>query len=211
MRNNPAKLIFSLLFNRSAMLSMIVPALLYILVYRYVGLSAAVLVTGFYGLGISFVLKSLGYIALAFALFGLLEVVIVTLAPAEWLVDLVYFKMLLGALQSMLIFVVFALLGKPIPRLFAEAGQPDLLAWPFSKTATYRRIWQQASAIWVLGYATKALVLWLLYPMSEATVATLNVALGWPIHASLLVLSVLFVHHQFARANVKVANHSPSQ
>lgn len=202
MRNNPVNLILSLLFNRSAMLSMIVPAMLYVVVYRYLGLSAAVLITGLYGLGISLVLKSLGYLALAFALFGLVEVVIVTLAPAAWLVDLVYFKMVLGAVQSVLIFMVFAILGKPIPQLFAEAGQPDLLNWSFSKTAAYRRVWQQASAIWVLGYSIKALILWWQYPISESTVAVLNVALGWPVHASLLVISVLFVYHQFAQAHL---------
>lgn len=206
MRNNPIGLVFSLLFNRSAMLSMVVPMLLYITVYRYMGLSAAVLVTGLYGLGISLVLKSLGYIALVFALFGLLEVVIVTLAPAAWLVDLVYFKMLLGALQSILIFMVFALLGKPIPRLFAEAGRPDLLAWSFSQTAAYQRIWQQASAIWVLGYSLKALALWWQYPISESALVVLSVALGWPVHAGLLVLSVVFVHYQFAQASASIVS-----
>ncbi|MCE0558385.1 hypothetical protein [Motilimonas sp. E26] len=197
---NPLAILKGLLLSRDAFLSMILPALLYLGVYHYAGLLYAVLVSGIYGIVISLTLKSLGPIALVFALFGLIELLIVTFTPAGWLVDVVFIQVLAGAVKSALVFLIFSLLGKPIPRLFAELGSPELKAWEFSQTPRYQQIWQQASAIWIVAYSLKAALLWLAYPIEEATLATVKVVSGWPLHAALLVVLVYFVQYQFSRA-----------
>ncbi|WP_038178501.1 hypothetical protein [Vibrio rhizosphaerae] len=195
--NGSVKIIQRILFNRDAVLSMIVPALIYGLTYRYLGLIDAVLASGFYAILVSFWLKSTKYIAFLFAVFGLIEVAIVWLIPGQWLLNTLFVKSLVGALQTALIFLIFALINKPIPKLFAEVASPSLKQWDFSQTKAYASIWQRLSYIWVLAYLAKALLLFALYPMNADSLVTFNLVSGWPMQIGLIVFSVPYVRRQF--------------
>ncbi|TQV65976.1 DUF3159 domain-containing protein [Exilibacterium tricleocarpae] len=186
------------LFNREAVLSMILPALIYGLTYWYFDLVEAVVASGIYAIVASFFLKSTKYVAFIFALFGLIELCIIWLIPDSWLLETLFIKSLIGALQVAIIFILFSLFKEPIPKLFAEAGSPELRDWDFSSTKTCLNIWQSLSYIWVSVYFFKALILISFYPVDADTLVTLNLLLGWPLHVGLIVFSVFYIRNKFA-------------
>lgn len=187
------------LFNREAFMSMILPALIYGVTYKFFGLTEAVLISGVYAFLVSLILKSTKYIAFIFALFGLLEIGIVSFIPDKWLLETIFIKSLVGALQTSIIFLLFSLMGKPISQLFAEAASPKLKSWDFSHTSNYVKIWQKVSFIWITAYLFKALILISFYPVDEDTMVTLNIMLGWPVHIGLIVFSVPYVRSEFKK------------
>lgn len=197
MASEDINIISRTLFNREAFLSMIFPALIYALTYKVWGLTEAVLVSGVYAFLVSFTLKSTKYITFIFALFGLFEIVIVAIVPETWLLETVFIKALVGAFQTSIVFLVFSMMGKPIPQLFAEVASPDLKSWDFSQTVNYRKIWQKVSMIWIMAYLLKAFILIGFYPVDEDTMVALNLTLGWPLHIGLIVFSVPYVRAQF--------------
>ncbi|EGQ7854903.1 DUF3159 domain-containing protein [Vibrio vulnificus] len=199
MNSENISIICRVLFNREAFLSMILPALLYGVTYKFFGLTEAIFISGTYAFVVSFILKSTKYIAFIFALFGLLEIGIVSFIPDKWLLETVFIKSLVGTLQTSIVFLLFSLVSKPLPQLFAEAASPELKLWDFSQSANYVKIWQKVSFIWIAAYLTKALILLSFYPLDEDTMVTLNVLLGWPVHIGLIVFSVPYVRNQFRK------------
>lgn len=187
------------LFNREAILSMIVPAIIYGMTYWHLGLVSAVAASGIYAIIASFFLVSTKYIAFAFALFGLIEICIVWLIPDAWLLDALFIKSLVGAIQVAIVFLIFSLLKTPIPKLFAEAGMPELRSWDFSSTKTYLGIWQRVSYFWISMYFFKALALMFFYPVDADTLVILNLLLGWPLHVGLIIFSVSYVRLQLEK------------
>ncbi|EKO3878153.1 hypothetical protein P0F19_003419, partial [Vibrio metschnikovii] len=87
------------LFNREAIVSMIIPAIIYAVSYWKFGLVFAVIASGAYAIIASFFLKSTKYIAFFFAFLGLIEICIAWLIPDAWLLDTLFIKSLIGALQ----------------------------------------------------------------------------------------------------------------
>ncbi|MDF2154572.1 hypothetical protein [Vibrio sp. CAU 1672] len=102
-------------------------------------------------------------------------------------------------MQSALVFLLFALVNKPLPRLFAEVAQPDLKQWDFSQAVHYQRIWHEVSMVWVLGYLGKATVFIAFHPLNESDLAILTIILGWPLHVGLLMFSVPYVNFRFQK------------
>lgn len=188
-----------LIFNKDAILSIIIPAFIYGLTYRYFGLVEAVIVSGGYAVVASFFLQSTKYIAFVFAIFGLIEICIVWLLPANWLIETLFIKSFVGAIQTSLVFLLFTLINKPIPKLFAEIASPRLKEWHFSSTPEYFKIWQKLSYIWIAVYLLKALILFSFYPMTANELVMMNLFLGWPVHIGLIVFSVCYVRNLFAK------------
>ncbi|GGY41662.1 hypothetical protein GCM10011297_13330 [Bacterioplanes sanyensis] len=178
---------------------MIVPAIIYGLTYWHYGLVEAVIASGAYAIIASFFLKSTKYIAFLFAAFGLIEILIVWIAPDSWLIGTLFMKSLIGATQVAVLFLIFSLIKKPIPMLFAEAGMPELKEWEFSATKTYLGIWQKISYFWVLIYSIKAATLVMFYPVDADTLVMLNLLLGWPLHVGLIIISVIYVRSQLIK------------
>lgn len=178
---------------------MIFPAVIYAMAYWYFGLVVAVVASGFYAIVASFFLDSTKYIAFLFAFFGFLEILIVWLIPDAWLLDTLFIKSLVGALQVAIVFLVFSLLNKPIPKLFAEAGIPELKDWQFSSTEAYLNIWQRVSHVWMSIYLIKVLMFVVFYPVDADTLVMLNLFLGWPLHVGLIIFSVSYVRTQLAK------------
>ncbi|WP_217557895.1 DUF3159 domain-containing protein, partial [Vibrio metschnikovii] len=187
------------LFNREAIVSMIIPAIIYAVSYWKFGLVFAVVASGAYAIIASFFLKSTKYIAFFFAFLGLIEICIAWLIPDAWLLDTLFIKSLIGALQVAIAFLIFSILKKPIPQLFAEAGLPELKNWEFSSTETYLSIWQRLSYVWISIYFVKALIFLFFYPVDADTLVILNLLLGWPLHVSLIIFSVSYVRVQFSK------------
>ncbi len=199
MNSDSLKIIKQILFNRDAVLSMILPALLYGLVYHYFGLVEAVIVSGLYAGCSSFFLKSAKFIVFVFSVFGLIEICLIGLLPEKWLVDTIFIKSVIGALQTAIVFLVFSLLGKPVPKLFAEVASPELKEWDFSTTKAYLNIWQKVSYTWVAVYVAKAMLFIAFYPMTTDSLVTFNLVLGWPLYLGLIAFSVPYVQAQFAK------------
>lgn len=194
------QVIYRLIASRDSLLTILLPSILYLIVYQYLSLISAVAATSVYGLLITLIRQELGLIALAFALSGMIELIIVAFVPQEVFVEAVVFKLVLGSLSTASVFLVFSLLKKPIPMLVAEISTPALKESRESMDIPSLMTWQKVNGIWVFSYLSKSVFLLSSGPISESELAGYTLALGWPLHVGLLMVSVWFINNNCKRA-----------
>jgi hypothetical protein len=201
--------IYRLVASRDSFLTILLPSILYFLAYQYVGLMSAVVVTSLYGLLTLLFRKELGMIALAFALSGFVELTIAAFVPREILVEAVVLKLAMGSLSTASVFLVFSWFKKPIPMLVAEITTPALKGSRESTGIPSLITWQRVNGIWVFSYLCKSVFLLSVDSVSESELVGYTLALGWPLHVGLIVVSVWVVNNSYKQAcHKRAANKS---
>nr|WP_267135923.1 hypothetical protein [Vibrio sp. J1-1] len=181
------------------------PSILYLLVYQYLGLISAVVVTSIYSFLTILFRKELGVIALAFALSGMVELTIASFVPRALLVEAVVLKLAMGSLSTASVFLVFSLLKKPIPMLVAEITTPALKESRESMGIPSLMTWQKVNGVWVLSYLCKSVFLLSITSVSESELVGYTLVLGWPLHVGLIMVSVWFINNNYKQACIRHA------
>nr|WP_284694832.1 hypothetical protein [Photobacterium galatheae] len=183
------------------MLTILLPSLLYLVVYHYADLRWAVAAASVYGVVMTFLRRDLGLISLAFALSGLIELFIIAIVPRGLIAEAVLFKIALGSLSTAVVFIVFSLLKQPIPMLIAEVSTPSLKESRETMNVPSLTTWQQVSSIWIVSNLVKCIFLLSRDSVSERDLAAYTVILGWPLYVVLIVISVWLVSQSYKNAH----------
>ncbi len=198
---NVFQVVYRLVASRNSFVTILLPSIIYLLTYQYLGLTAAVVATSVYGLLTLLICKEMGLIALAFALSGIIELTIVAFVPQDFLVEAVAFKLALSSLSSASVFFIFALLKKPIPMVVAEATTPKLKQSRIDLDIPNVTTWQRVNGIWILSYLGKSLFLLNTGSISESALVKYTLILGWPLHLGLIILSVWYINMSSKQAS----------
>ncbi|KDM93471.1 DUF3159 domain-containing protein [Photobacterium galatheae] len=195
------QIVFRLITSRDSMLTILLPSLLYLVVYHYADLRWAVAAASVYGVVMTFLRRDLGLISLAFALSGLIELFIIAIVPRGLIAEAVLFKIALGSLSTAVVFIVFSLLKQPIPMLIAEVSTPSLKESRETMNVPSLTTWQQVSSIWIVSNLVKCIFLLSRDSVSERDLAAYTVILGWPLYVVLIVISVWLVSQSYKNAH----------
>ncbi len=199
---NVFHVVYRLVASRNSFITILLPSIIYLLTYQYLGLTAAVVATSVYGLLTILLSKEMGLIALAFALSGVIELTIVAYVPQDLLVEAVMFKLALSSLSTASVFFIFALLRKPIPMLVAEATTPKLKQSRVNLGIPNITTWQRVNGVWILSYLGKTLFLLNTGSVSESELVKFTLILGWPLHIGLIILSVWYINMSSKQATL---------
>ncbi|MCL9779885.1 hypothetical protein M9194_00365 [Vibrio sp. S4M6] len=195
--------VWSYLMSPEARLTIIIPILLYNIMFWMSGVGAALLVTAFYSAIVELFSKksgSLSIIALilvsggihylylhGYTLFGIhSESVFLSLA---------------GSLSVIVVFGFYSLIGKPVVRTLAENARPKLFQLPVYGTKKYIKVWQEVSLGWILAYAVKGLAV-ILFAKDMPNFVDYFVFIGaWPLTLVMIAFSIYWPSYRWSDVN----------
>ncbi|MGO1297906.1 MAG: hypothetical protein ACTMIA_11440 [Vibrio sp.] len=184
---------YRLVSSKESVLTILVPSLLYFLAYHELGLIDAIVICAIYGIAVTFMNRQLGMISLAFALSGIVEVVIIEVLPPTAVVEAVQYKVILSAISTAVVFFIFALARKPIPMLMAEISFPKLQSKRLLTGELSLGKWQQVNSVWIVGYLLKCVVFLSHSHLSQQQLATYTLVFGWPLYVVLIFVSIWII------------------
>ncbi|SJL83359.1 hypothetical protein VPAL9027_01325 [Vibrio palustris] len=184
------KIVYRLVSSKESILMVLLPSLLYFALYHEYGLTYAIGASSIYGITLMLISRQLGLISLAFALSGLVELVIITVLPKSEATQAVQYKVLLSSLSTACVFLVFAVLRKPIPMLVAEASMPSLQHQRLTVGSPSLKKWQYVNGIWLCGYLLKSLMFVNYSHFSQQQLVMYTLISGWPLYVVLILMSV---------------------
>ncbi|MFC3024857.1 hypothetical protein ACFODT_13635 [Vibrio zhugei] len=184
---------YRLVRSKESILTILIPSILYLLVYHEVGLIYAIVGCAIYGIAVTLVHRQLGMISLAFALSGIIELMIIALLPPNAVVEAIQYKVALSAVSTAGVFFFFALARKPIPMLIAEISCPELQRKRLLTGSPSLNRWQQVNSVWLVGYLLKSVLFLTHTQLSQQQLVTYTLLSGWPLYAVLIFASVWII------------------
>lgn len=182
--------IWHYLLSRDAFITIIVPILLYNIVFWRNGAGLALLATFLYSAAAEVMNKrsgSLSVIALILVSGFCHYLYLHGYAPFAIKKENVFLSVS-GALSVVVVFSCYSLAGRPLIRTLAEQAMPGLKNIPVYGTAQYARVWHEVSVAWILVFLLKAIGVYALSTRKDLSVDSMIFMGGWP----LTLLMVLF-------------------
>lgn len=188
------------LSSRAAMLNIVVPLVLYNGALYSVGIDAALLVSAAWAAFLALQSNNRQAtlsVVLMVLLAGFCHLLF--LRHPAWLPvqreDV--FLSLSGAVTVAVVFLFYALRGKPVIQTFAEQARPQLTTLTIYGTPTYRRVWQEISLTWIAVYFGKAMLIYLLYHFHSTSLNTSLLVVGWPLMLAMIFFSVRWPRYRW--------------
>lgn len=107
------------------------------------------------------------------------------------------FLSLSTALLTIIVFAIYALLGRPVIRSLAEQAMPRLHSLPVFGTPLYNRVWHEVSLIWIAALAAKFIIILALYHSGSAHLDISLLLMGWPLTLLLIFFSIKWPRHRW--------------
>ncbi|CAM3687457.1 hypothetical protein [Xenorhabdus thuongxuanensis] len=185
--------IWHYLLSRDAIMTIIIPIVLYNIMFWIMGVGTAVLTVAFYSGGVQLVSRQRSSLAIA--------VFIMVSGSSHYLYLHGYtlfniskenvFLSVSGALSVVVVFSFYSLMGQPIIRTIAEKAMPRLKSIPAYGTTLYTRVWHEVTIGWILIFLLKAMGIYILSRQSSVPIDVIIFISGWP----LTFLMILFSFH----------------
>ncbi|MBA5601688.1 hypothetical protein H1224_11565 [Pectobacterium aroidearum] len=199
MGHPPSLTVWRYLRSRDALLTIIIPVILYNIAFLLWGAGIALLITAIYSGVLQLFSRWQGYLP------------IIALILVSGLSHYLYLKgvMLLGihqesvflsisgALSTVIIFAIYSIKGRPVIQILAEQATPDLKTLPVYGTPQYVRVWNEVSLVWILVYLVKAIIIYLLSLQPGLPMDTLVLISGWPLTLLLVIFSFRWPKHRW--------------
>ncbi|MEF9678283.1 hypothetical protein ABRQ00_05610 [Pectobacterium aroidearum] len=199
MSHPPSLTVWRYLRSRDALLTIIIPVILYNIAFLQWGAGIALLITAIYSGVLQLFSRWQGYLP------------IIALILVSGLSHYLYLKgvMLLGihqesvflsisgALSTVIIFAIYSIKGRPVIQILAEQATPDLKTLPVYGTPQYVRVWNEVSLVWILVYLVKAIIIYLLSLQPGLPMDTLVLISGWPLTLLLVIFSFRWPKHRW--------------
>ncbi|PHM46871.1 hypothetical protein [Xenorhabdus miraniensis] len=182
--------IWRYLLSRDAIMTILIPIMLYNIAFRFGGVGIALLLTGLYSLVLKFISKTKG------------SLIVVALILVSGMSHYLYihghklftikqedvFLSVSGAISTIIVFCFYSLLGRPVVQTLAEQAMPRLKTIAVYGTPLYARVWQEVSMAWILVFLLKAIGL---YALSDKGGLPIN-SLIFLCSSPLTLLMILF-------------------
>ncbi|CDG98189.1 conserved membrane hypothetical protein [Xenorhabdus bovienii str. puntauvense] len=182
--------IWHYLLSRDALMTIIIPIVLYNIMFWVMGTGIAVLMVALYSGGVQLFSRRRGSLAII--------VLIMVSGVSHYLYLHGYalfniskenvFLSISGALSVVVVFSFYSFMGQPVVQTMAEQAMPRLKDIPAYGTALYARVWHEVSIVWILVFLLKAFGVYMLSCQNSVSIDTIIFIGGWP----LTLLMVMF-------------------
>ncbi|PHM71851.1 hypothetical protein [Xenorhabdus kozodoii] len=193
MNQQKSMTIYHYLLSRDAIMTLIIPIILYNIMYWIMGVGIAVLTVALYSGGLQLVSRQRNSLFIVFF--------IMASGGSHYLYLHGYtlfninkesvFLSVSGALSVVVIFGFYSVIKQPIIRTIAEQAMPRLKSIPAYGTALYTRAWHEVTIAWILIFSLKAAGVYILSFQSNVPIDVIIFISGWP----LTILMILFSFH----------------
>ncbi|WP_337969481.1 hypothetical protein [Vibrio pectenicida] len=181
----------SYLLSHEARMTIIIPILLYNIVFWVLGAGPALIITACYSAMFEVFSQRTGSLSI------IALILISGCVHYLYLHGYRFFKIgeesvLLsvgGSLSVILVFGFYSFIGRPVVRIQAENALPRLTQLPVYGTPKYAQVWQEVSIAWIFAYAVKALLVVML-SSDLPNYADYFVFIGaWPLTIAMIIFS----------------------
>lgn len=178
--------------SRNAIETIILPIVIYSLVFWTLGAGWALILTGVYGvLSMLFGRQSRSVSVVILLLFsGAFHYLYLSGFKPLGIKDESVFLSLSGALTIIVVFSFYSLMNRPIIQVLAESGMPRLKTLPFYGSPLYLRVWHEVSLVWIIAKLIKLLIVFICYRVNVKGIEEIVFLFSWPFTLCLIVFSV---------------------
>ncbi|MEQ9887564.1 hypothetical protein [Pectobacterium zantedeschiae] len=191
MSDTPSLTVWQYLVSRDAILTIILPIIIYNIAFWQWGAGAALLITAIYSGVLQYISRWKGYLPII-ALILVSGLSHYLYLEGYMLFDIKQESVFLsvsGAMSTVIIFSIYSMLGRPVIQTLAEQATPRLKTLPNYGTPRYTKIWNEVSLVWILAYLIKAIVIYTLSHRPGLPMDTLVLISGWPLTLLLVIFS----------------------
>ncbi|MBN3144094.1 hypothetical protein [Pectobacterium brasiliense] len=191
MGHPPSLTVWRYLVSRDALLTIIIPVVMYNIAFLQWGAGVALLITAIYSGVLQLISRWQGYLPI------IALILVSGLSHYLYLEGIILFDIhqesvflsVSGAISTVIIFTIYSIKGHPVIQTLAEQATPALKTLPVYSTPQYVRVWNEVSLVWILVYLVKAIIIYLLSRQPGLPMDTLVLISGWPLTLLLVIFS----------------------
>ncbi|MEY4922664.1 MAG: hypothetical protein ACRCUG_03550 [Yersinia sp. (in: enterobacteria)] len=198
--NQKPMTVWHYLSSRDARITIIIPIMLYNIVFWWGGAGVALLVTALYSGTVELLNKrsgSLSVIALILVSGFSHYLYLHGYAPFAIKKENVFIAVS-GAASVVMVFGIYSLMGRPVIRTLAEQAMPRLKNIPAYGTPQYARAWHEVSIAWLLVFLLKAVGVYVLSRREDLPLDTIIFMTGWPLTLLMVLFSFYWPKYRWA-------------
>ncbi|WP_299005489.1 hypothetical protein [uncultured Shewanella sp.] len=202
--NNEVKqsILLRYLSSRSALENIIVPIVLYSVIFWCFGAGWAVISTAIYGVCIALFREGESTLSVVLLLLfsgGCHYAFSQGFTPFGITQESVFLSAS-SALGMLIILSIYSLMNRPMIKGLAESGLPYLKTLPIRETALYHRVWHEVSIVWIIAQLFKLLVVLIWAYEGSKSLNMIVFLLSWPYTVVLIAFSVKWPKKRWKRA-----------
>lgn len=199
MGHPPSLTVWRYLRSRDALLTIIIPVILYNIAFLQWGAGIALLITAIYSGVLQLFSRWQGYLPIIALILvsGLSHYLYLEGVMLLGIHQESVFLSISGALSTVIVFAIYSIKGRPVIQILAEQATPDLKTLPVYGTPQYVRVWNEVSLVWILVYLVKAIIIYLLSLQPGLPMDTLVLISGWPLTLLLVIFSFRWPKHRW--------------
>ncbi|KML70140.1 hypothetical protein [Pectobacterium peruviense] len=191
MSHPPSLTVWRYLVSRDALLTIIIPVVIYNIAFWQGGAGVALLITAIYS-------GALQYFSRWEGTLPIIALILVSgLSHYLYLEGVMLFDIrqesvflsVSGAISTVIIFSAYSIKGRPVIRTLAEQATPKLKTLPVYGSPLYVKVWNEVALVWILVYLVKAIIIYTLSRQPELPMDTLVLISGWPLTLLLVIFS----------------------
>ncbi|MDX7993153.1 hypothetical protein [Xenorhabdus littoralis] len=197
--------IWHYLFSPNAMMTIIIPIILYNLAVKLGGVGAALLVTTLYSIILKFISKTKGiWIVIALILVsGINHFLYIHGYMLFGIKQEEVFRSVSGAASFVAVFCFYSFIGKPAARTMAEQAMPRLKMSSIYVTPLYDRVWHEVSIGWIFVYLSKTVGIYFLSNREGFPIDELIFFCGHPLALMMILFSYYWPKYRWKEAKKK--------
>lgn len=201
MGHPPSLTVWRYLISRDALLTIIIPVIIYNIAFLLWGAGSALLITAIYSGILQLFSRWQGYLPIIALILvsGLSHYLYLEGIMLLGIHQESVFLSISGALSTVIIFTIYSIKGRPVIQILAEQATPDLKTLPVYGTPQYVRVWNEVSLVWILVYLVKAIIIYLLSRQPGLPMDTLVLISGWPLTLLLVIFSFRWPKHRWTK------------
>ncbi|XYQ55600.1 hypothetical protein ACS91J_04020 [Pectobacterium carotovorum] len=183
--------VWQYLRSRDALLTIIMPMLIYNIAFWLGGAGVALLTTAVYSAALQYFSRQKGTLAIIglILMSGFSHYLYLKGYNLLGIEHESVFLSISGAVSMVVVFGFYSLRGRPVIRALAEQATPTLKTLPVYDTPLYSRVWHEISLVWILVYLLKAIVIYTLSNSPQLPMDLIVLISGWPITLIMVTFS----------------------
>ncbi|WP_340620614.1 hypothetical protein [Xenorhabdus siamensis] len=197
--------IWNYLLSRDALMTIIIPIVLYNLVFHLGGVGAALLLTTLYSILLKFISKTKGIwvVIVLMLVSGINHFLYIHGYTLFDIKQEEVFRSVSSAASLVSVFCFYSLIGKPAARTMAEQAMPRLKMSTVYGTPLYVRVWHEVSIAWIFVYSLKTVGLYFFSNRKGFPIDDFIFFCGHPLTLLMIIFSYYWPKYRWKKAKRK--------
>ncbi|MEQ9903576.1 hypothetical protein [Pectobacterium aroidearum] len=192
--------VWQYLRSRDALLTIIMPIVIYNIAFWQGGAGVALLITAVYSGVLQYFSRQKGSLAIIALILmsGFSHYLYLKGYNLLGIEHESVFLSISGAVSMVVVFGFYSLRGRPVIRTLAEQATPTLKTLPVYDTPLYAKVWHEISLCWILVYLLKAIMIYTLSTFPQLPMDLIVIISGWPITLMMVAFSFQWPKYRWA-------------